>query len=406
MDVRKIREDFPILQTEVHGRPLIYLDNAATLQMPEPVLETVTAHYRTCNANVHRGVHSLSQKSTDHLEKARQNVAEFLSADPREIIFTAGTTDSLNQLSRMLAGRVLPGQQIIVSAMEHHSNLIPWQELARTKGAKLSILPMDEQGDLDLEALQTQLKTDTALVAVTWCSNVLGTVNPIGEIAMLCHEAGALCIVDGAQSMKLRPVDVKRLDCDFLAFSGHKLGALTGAGVLYGKRALLERLPPASFGGGMVGTVSYDFSTYGALPQRFEAGTPNYVGAISLGAAIDYLRGVGLPDIAVREERLTAQLAEQLSEIPVLHILGSPRRRSGAVSFYAEGIHPFDLGAMLDSLGIAVRTGHMCAQPLVESFGVDSVVRISPAFYNTEEEITGCAEAIKKVLPMLRRDRS
>lgn len=404
MDLRQIRRDFPILQTEQHGRPLVYLDNAATLQMPEPVLSAITEHYRTCNANVHRGVHSLSQKSTDRLEQARSRVTEFLGAEESEIVFTAGTTDSLNQLSRMLRERVRPGQQIIVSAMEHHSNLIPWQELAREKGAVLSILPLDDRGELDLYALEQLLKQDTALVAVAWCSNVLGTVNPIGEIAWLSHEAGALCVVDGAQGMKLGKTDVKKLDCDFLAFSGHKLGALTGTGVLYGKRALFHSLPPAAYGGGMVDQVTGRTATFGQAPQRFEAGTPNYVGAISLGTAMEYLGSIGLEEIARQEENLIGLLTERLSDFPGLHILGEPRRRSGAVSFYADGVHPFDLGVMLDSLGFAVRTGHMCAQPLVERFGIKHVVRVSPAFYNTEEEIDQFADAVGRILLILRRN--
>lgn len=404
MDMQKVREDFPILKTRQHGHPLIYLDNAATMQMPYPVQAKILEHYQNCNANVHRGVHSLSQRSTDAMEAARQTVAQFIGASADEVIFTAGTTDSINQLARMLAGRVKPGQQIVVSAMEHHSNLLPWQELARANGAKLSILTLEESGDLDLDALQKLLQADTALVAVTWCSNVLGTVNPIGEIAVLAHAAGALCVVDGAQGMKLGKTNVRLLDCDFLAFSGHKLGALTGIGVLYGKKAILDTLPPAGFGGGMIRDAGYSSSRYGTVPQRFEAGTPNYVGAISLGIAVEYLTDVGLGEIARREEHMTNRLADELSHISGLQVLGTPKKRSGAVSFYVPEVHAFDLGVMLDTLGIAVRTGHLCAQPLVEQFGVTNVLRVSPAFYNTEEELTRFIAALHRLLPLLRRN--
>lgn len=403
LDVMRVREDFPILETKQHGRPLVYLDNAATMQMPRPVLEAVEAHYRQYNANVHRGVHSLSQQSTDHLERARRLVANYIGAGEREIIFTSGTTDSLNQLARMLRERVRPGDQILVTAMEHHSNLLPWQELAKLSGAELHIIPLDDNGDLELGKLAERLKSKTALVAAAWVSNVTGAVNPVSEIARLAHEAGALFVVDGAQSMKLGVTDVKAMDCDFLAFSGHKLGALTGVGVLFGKHELLKTLSPTVYGGGMIESAAYDGCVWGSIPQRFEAGTPNYVGAISLGEAVAYLQELGLDDIAEQEEMLTARLTAALSDIEGMHVLAKPRQRSGAVSFYAENAHAFDLGVMLDTLGIAVRTGHMCAQPLVESFGVQSVVRASPAFYNTEAEIDALADGIRRVLPMLRR---
>ncbi len=401
-DIAQIRADFPILNTQQNGRPLIYLDNAATMQMPVPVQERILSHYQTQNANVHRGVHALSQASTAHMEKARHTVAQFIQANDDEIIFTSGTTDSLNQLSRMLESRVRPGQQILVSAMEHHSNLIPWQEMSRRVGAKLRIIPLDSRGDLDLDALRRLLRDSTALVSVAWVSNVLGTVNPIREIAALTHDAGALLVVDAAQGMKLGPTDVVSLDCDFMAFSGHKLGALTGIGVLYGKKTILETMSPVCFGGGMVGNVSYLSSTWGAVPQCFEAGTPNYVGAISLGAAIAYLSSLGIPEIARQEQQLTELLQKELLSVPEVEVLGSPQHRSGAVSFWVHGVHPFDLGVMLDALGIAVRTGHMCAQPLVEQYGVSSVVRISPAFYNTQKEIEVCIAALKRVIPMLK----
>ncbi len=402
LDVKQIREDFPILNTRQHGCPLIYLDNAATMQMPQPVLEQLVSHYHSQNGNVHRGVHSLSQKSTSATERARERIAAYIGAKAEEIIFTAGTTDSLNMLSQMLEPTIRPGQQIIVSAMEHHSNLIPWQELCQRTGAVLTILHMDRNCDLDLTQLGQLLERDTALVAVTWVSNVLGTVNPVGEITMMSHAAGAMTVLDGAQAMKLPEIDVTAVDCDFLAFSGHKLGALTGIGVLYGKNNILSQLPPVRFGGGMIRESQYSASSYGGVPQRFEAGTPNYVGAISLGCAMEYLQSVGRIELAQQEQILTVLLQKELATIPEVTVIGTPNRRCGVVSFVVPGIHPFDLGAMLDSQGIAVRTGHLCAQPLVNQLGYDSVIRVSPAFYNTEQEILGFISALKRTIPLLK----
>ena len=402
LDVKQIREDFPILNTRQHGCPLIYLDNAATMQMPQPVLEQLVSHYHSQNGNVHRGVHSLSQKSTSAMERARERIAAYIGAKAEEIIFTAGTTDSLNMLSQMLEPTIRPGQQIIVSAMEHHSNLIPWQELCQRTGAVLTILHMDRNCDLDLTQLGQLLERDTALVAVTWVSNVLGTVNPVGEITMMSHAAGAMTVLDGAQAMKLPEIDVTAVDCDFLAFSGHKLGALTGIGVLYGKNNILSQLPPVRFGGGMIRESQYSASSYGGVPQRFEAGTPNYVGAISLGCAMEYLQSVGRIELAQQEQILTDLLRKELAAIPEVTVIGTPNRPCGVMSFVVPGIHPFDLGAMLDSQGIAVRTGHLCAQPLVNQLGYDSVIRVSPAFYNTEQEILGFISALKRTIPLLK----
>lgn len=402
LDVKQIREDFPILNTRQHGCPLIYLDNAATMQMPQPVLEQLVSHYHSQNGNVHRGVHSLSQKSTSATERARERIAAYIGAKAEEIIFTAGTTDSLNMLSQMLEPTIRPGQQIIVSAMEHHSNLIPWQELCQRTGAVLTILHMDRNCDLDLTQLGQLLERDTALVAVTWVSNVLGTVNPVGEITMMSHAAGAMTVLDGAQAMKLPEIDVTAVDCDFLAFSGHKLGALTGIGVLYGKNNILSQLPPVRFGGGMIRESQYAASSYGGVPQRFEAGTPNYVGAISLGCAMEYLQSVGRIELAQQEQILTVLLRKELATIPEVTVIGTPNRPCGVVSFVVPGIHPFDLGAMLDSQGIAVRTGHLCAQPLVNQLGYDSVIRVSPAFYNTEQECLELISALKRTIPLLK----
>ena len=402
LDVKQIREDFPILNTRQHGCPLIYLDNAATMQMSQPVLEQLVSHYHSQNGNVHRGVHSLSQKSTSATERARERIAAYIGAKAEEIIFTAGTKDLLNMLSQMLEPTIRPGQQIIVSAMEHHSNLIPWQELCQRTGAVLTILHMDRNCDLDLTQLGQLLERDTALVAVTWVSNVLGTVNPVGEITMMSHAAGAMTVLDGAQAMKLPEIDVTAVDCDFLAFSGHKLGALTGIGVLYGKNNILSQLPPVRFGGGMIRESQYSASSYGGVPQRFEAGTPNYVGAISLGCAMEYLQSVGRIELAQQEQILTVLLRKELATIPEVTVIGTPNRRCGVVSFVVPGIHPFDLGAMLDSQGIAVRTGHLCAQPLVNQLGYDSVIRVSPAFYNTEQECLELISALKRTIPLLK----
>lgn len=402
LDVKQIREDFPILNTRQHDCPLIYLDNAATMQMPQPVLEQLVSHYHSQNGNVHRGVHSLSQKSTSAMERARERIAAYIGAKAEEIIFTAGTTDSLNMLSQMLEPTIRTGQQIIVSAMEHHSNLIPWQELCQRTGAVLTILHMDRKCDLDLTQLGQLLERDTALVAVTWVSNVLGTVNPVGEITMMSHAAGAMTVLDGAQAMKLPEIDVTAVDCDFLAFSGHKLGALTGIGVLYGKNNILSQLPPVRFGGGMIRESQYAASSYGGVPQRFEAGTPNFVGAISLGCAMEYLQSVGRIELAQQEQILTDLLRRELAAIPEVTVIGTPNRPCGVMSFVVPGIHPFDLGAMLDSQGIAVRTGHLCAQPLVNQLGYDSVIRVSPAFYNTEQECLELISALKRTIPLLK----
>lgn len=402
LDVKQVREDFPILNTRQHGCPLIYLDNAATMQMPQPVLEQLVSHYHSQNGNVHRGVHSLSQKSTSAMERARERIAAYIGAKAEEIIFTAGTTDSLNMLSQMLEPTIRTGQQIIVSAMEHHSNLIPWQELCQRTGAVLTILHMDRKCDLDLTQLGQLLERDTALVAVTWVSNVLGTVNPVGEITMMSHAAGAMTVLDGAQAMKLPEIDVTAVDCDFLAFSGHKLGALTGIGVLYGKNNILSQLPPVRFGGGMIRESQYAASSYGGVPQRFEAGTPNFVGAISLGCAMEYLQSVGRIELAQQEQILTDLLRRELAAIPEVTVIGTPNRPCGVMSFVVPGIHPFDLGAMLDSQGIAVRTGHLCAQPLVNQLGYDSVIRVSPAFYNTEQECLELISALKRTIPLLK----
>ena len=363
----------------------------------------ITEHYRQSNANVHRGVHFLSQRSTDMLEQARQTVADYIgAASPDEIIFTAGTTESLNQLARMLKNQIRPGQQILVSAMEHHSNLLPWQILCKETGTELNLIPLDENCDLDLDAFQELLQKPTTLVCVAWVSNVLGTVNPVDRVVKMAHNAGALVCVDGAQAMKQENINVQMFDCDFFAFSGHKLGALTGIGVLYGKRVVLRNLPLVNYGGGMIEKASYSGFTPGTIPQRLEAGTPNYVGAISLMAAMEYLSHLNREDIARQEQMLTELIEEQVGMISGVHLLGRPKQRLGAVSLWVDGIHAFDLGTLLDAQGIAVRTGHMCAQPLVEALGHPHVLRISPAFYNTVDEIKYLQKALIRAVSVIK----
>lgn len=402
----EIREDFPVLEQQVNGCPLVYLDNAATMQMPQPVLERIVQHYQADNANVHRGVHTLSQRSTRALEEARDTVKRFLNAESdREIIFTSGTTGSINLVARGLEPSVKPGDEFLVSEMEHHSNLIPWQELCSRAGAVLKIIPMDSRGELDLEAYDGLLSDRTRLVAVAWVSNTIGTVNPVKKMAEMAHRTGASILVDGAQGLRHGPVDVQDLDCDYFAFSGHKVGALTGCGVLYGKESALAALYPPSYGGGMVGKVTLEKADYSDLPGRLEAGTPNYVGAISIAAALDYLSGIGAEEIADREELLMEEIVAELREIPGVRILGDPKQRCGSVSMACEGIHPFDLGSLLDAQGVAVRTGNLCAQPALRHFGEEYVLRISPAFYNSGEDLQRLFEALKRSIEMLKMTR-
>lgn len=405
MNPQHIRDDYPILQQTVHGHPLVYLDNAATLQMAEPVLQDILTHYHSQNANVHRGVHTLSRRSTDAMESARKKVRNFLHAsDEREILFTSGTTDGINILARLLPEVVLSaGDEVIVSAMEHHSNLIPWQETCRRTGAVLRICPLTERGDLDMEAFAEMLSDRCRIVAVTWVSNVLGTVNPIAEIAALSHAAGACVVVDAAQAMRQGCVDVRSLDCDFLVFSGHKLGSLTGIGVLYIRADWLSRLSCPAFGGGMLQSADYQSAVYEAAPFRYEAGTPHYVGALSLACALDYLSTVGLREIEQWETSLLSHTEQLLRELPEVEILGSPAKRSGCISFRVNGAHSYDIGLMLDAQGIAVRTGYLCAQPLLDHIGAGQVIRVSPAFYNTEEELDIFQRALTDSIIRLKR---
>ena len=396
------REDFPLLSREVHGRPLVYLDNAATTQKPRAVLAAMDELYTTCNANVHRGIHTLSQEATALHEAARERVRSFLNArSTAEIVFTRGTTESLNLVASSFSQAFLrEGDEVIVTVMEHHSNIVPWQLARERWGFTLRVVPMDDEGRLDLEAYAALLNERTRLVCCCQVSNVLGTVNPVREMARMAHDAGAYFLVDGAQSVPHFPVDVQELDCDFLAFSAHKLYGPTGVGVLYGKEALLEQLPPYQGGGEMIARVTFEHTTFERLPFKFEAGTPDYVATHGLAAAIDYVEAVGLDRIAAHEEVLTRHAMARMAEIDQMQFYGTVPGKTSVVSFNVGQIHPMDLGTLLDRLGFAIRTGHHCAQPLMARCGVEGMARVSFALYNTEDEIDRFMEALQRVVRM------
>lgn len=396
------RPDFPLLSREVHGRPLVYLDNAATTQKPRAVLEAMDRLYTTCNANVHRGIHTLSQEATALHEAARERVRAFLNArSTAEIIFTRGTTESLNLVASSFAEAFLhEGDEVILTVMEHHSDIVPWQLARDHRGFTLRVVPMDDEGRLDLEAYAALLNERTRLVCCCHVSNVLGTVNPVREMARMAHDAGAYFLVDGAQSVPHFPVDVQELDCDFLAFSAHKLYGPTGVGVLYGKEELLERMPPYQGGGEMIARVTFEKTTFERLPFKFEAGTPDYVGTHGLAAAIDYVAGIGLDRIAAYEDQLTRHAMARMREIEGMRFFGTVEGKTSVVSFNVGQIHPMDLGTLLDHLGFAIRTGHHCAQPLMARCGVEGMARVSFALYNTVEEIDRFVEALQRVVRM------
>lgn len=396
------RPDFPLLSREVHGRPLVYLDNAATTQKPRAVLEAMDRLYTTCNANVHRGIHTLSQEATALHEAARERVRAFLNArSTAEIIFTRGTTESLNLVASSFAEAFLhEGDEVILTVMEHHSDIVPWQLARDRRGFTLRVVPIDDEGRLDLEAYAALLNERTRLVCCCHVSNVLGTVNPVREMARMAHEAGAYFLVDGAQSVPHFPVDVQELDCDFLAFSAHKLYGPTGVGVLYGKEELLERMPPYQGGGEMIARVTFEKTTFERLPFKFEAGTPDYVGTHGLAAAIDYVAGIGLDRIAAYEDQLTRHAMARMREIEGMRFFGTVEGKTSVVSFNVGQIHPMDLGTLLDHLGFAIRTGHHCAQPLMARCGVEGMARVSFALYNTVEEIDRFVEALQRVVRM------
>lgn len=402
-NVEKIREDFPILGRTVYNKPLIYLDNAATTQKPKCVIDAISDAYCNVNANVHRGIHFLSQQATEMLESARETVRSFISAEStEEIIFTRGTTESLNLLAASFAERFLQkDDEIIISAAEHHSNIVPWQMQAQKRGFVIRIAPITESGELDFEALQLLVNPKTKLISITHVSNVLGSVMPIKQIAEFAHKNGAYIAVDGAQSAPHIRVDVKELDVDFFAFSGHKVYGPTGIGVLYGKRELLEQLPPYQGGGEMIKKVTFEHTTYNELPYKFEAGTPDYVGSIALAKAIDYVQELGMENIAAYEDELCAYAVEKLRAIDGIRFIGEPKQRSGVVSFLVGNTHPSDIGTLLDKLGVAVRTGHHCAEPLMDRFGIPGTVRASFALYNTKAEIDAFIVALERVTKML-----
>ena len=402
LNIEEIRKDFPILSRTVYNRPLVYLDNAATTQKPRAVVEAMTEEYYSVNANVHRGVHYLSQQATELHEQARANVQNFINArSEAEIIFTRGTTESLNLVAFSFGEAFLKeGDEVLVSVMEHHSNIVPWQMLRDRKGIVLKVIPMTDEGEIDLEAYKNLFSPRTRLVSIAHVSNVLGTVNPVKEMTAIAHAHGAKVLVDGAQSVPHRRVDVQDIDCDFLTFSGHKIYGPTGIGVLYGREELLEKMPPYQGGGEMIARVSFEKTTYERLPFKFEAGTPDFVGSHALAVALDYVRGIGQDIIAAHEADLTRYAMEQMSLIPGMKIYGTAREKDAVISFNVGDIHPLDLGTLLDRLGIAIRTGHHCAQPLMARCGVESMARASFALYNTRAEVDALVAGIDRVRKM------
>ena len=403
MDVQKIRKDFPILNREVNGKPLVYFDNAATSQTPVQVIETIADYYKNYNANIHRGVHALSQEATDVYEAARRKIQKhFNAAQPHEIIFTSGTTHSINIVSNGYAQLLKEGDELIVSALEHHSNIVPWQMLCEKTGAVLKVIPMNEEGVLLMDEYDKLLSDRTKLVFVNHVSNALGTVNPIEEIITKAHAVGAEVLIDGAQASPHIRADVQALDVDYYVTSAHKLCGPTGIGMLYGKESALKRLPPSQGGGEMIAEVTFEKTTYADLPHKFEAGTPNIAGGIAFGAALDYINAIGMQQIAAYEEELLQYATDKLSKIPGLKIYGTAPKKTAVISFNVEGIHPYDIGSILDKLGIAVRTGHHCAQPIMDYYQIPGTVRASFSFYNTFEEIDRMVEALKKAITMLQ----
>ena len=403
IDVETIRQDFPILGREVNGYPLVYFDNAATAQTPKQVMDAIVDYYSNYNANIHRGVHALSQEATDKYEQARIKIQQHFNAEhAHEIIMTSGTTHGINLVANGFTSLLKSGDEILVSAMEHHSNIVPWQMLAEKTGAKLKVIPMNEKGELILDEYRKLISDRTKLVFVNHVSNALGTVNPIKEIIDIAHKAGAAVLIDGAQASPHIKADVQELDVDFYVVSAHKMCGPTGVGMLYGKQEWLEKLPPYQGGGEMIATVSFEKTTYAGLPHKFEAGTPNICGGIAFGAALDYMNSIGLEEIASYEDELLQYATSRLKEIDGMKIYGEAAQKTAVISFNVEGLHPYDIGTLLDKMGIAVRTGHHCAQPVMDFFKIPGTVRASFAFYNTKEEIDTFIEALKKALMMLQ----
>lgn len=399
LDIKKIRNDFPILQEKVYGKSLVYMDNGATSQKPKQVVEKIVECYYKFNSNIHRGVHYLSNKCTDLHEEARDIVRSFIGADSiKEIIFTAGTTESINLVAHSFGQAFISeGDEIIVSEMEHHSNIVPWQLLCQRTGAVLKVLPFNERGELLIDKLDTLITKRTKLLCLTHVSNALGTVNPIKEIVAIAHSKGVKVLIDAAQSIQHIKIDVKDIDCDFLVFSAHKLYAPTGVGVLYGKEDMLNQMPPWQGGGEMIENVSFEKTTYNELPFKFEAGTPNYIDNIALGEAIRYVEAIGMDNIAAYEHELLEYATERLSSIPGLRIYGRAKNKSSLISFLIDDLHPFDVGTLLDQMGIAVRTGTHCAETVMQHYNISGTIRASFAFYNTKEEIDLLYDGLMKV---------
>ncbi|MEE4260762.1 MAG: cysteine desulfurase [Bacteroidales bacterium] len=403
LDIDQIREDFPILKRTINGKPLVYLDNAATTQKPVQVINRMVSYYKNENSNVHRGVHHLSQLATEAYESARKYIANYINApDPKEIIFTRGTTESINLVANAFETFVNEGDEIVITSMEHHSNLVPWQQLCVRAGAGLIVISANENGELDIHQFKKVLNDRTRLVALTHISNVLGTINPVKEITRLAHEMGVPVLIDGAQAIAHIPVDVQDIDCEFYTFSGHKAYAPMGIGVLFGKSEWLEKLPPYQFGGEMIESVHFDATTFNELPYKFEAGTPNVAGALGLEAAIRYIDQYGVEHIRKYEDKLLAYATKALKQIQGVQIIGNAAEKTAVISFIVNGVHSYDLGTLLDKMGIAIRTGNHCAQPLIESYGLAGTLRMSLAMYNTKKEIDIFIDALKKVLGMLR----
>jgi cysteine desulfurase / selenocysteine lyase len=400
LDVERVRDEFPILRQSIRGKPLVYLDNAATTQKPRAVIDAIRRYYAMENANIHRGVHYLSELATREYEDARGKVQQFLNAaESSEIIFVRGTTEGVNLVAQSYGrAHLKAGDEVLITEMEHHSNIVPWQMICDEAGAKLRVVPITDAGELLLDEYEKRLTSRTKLVSVVHVSNVLGTINPVKEIIALAHQQGATVLVDGAQAVPHLQIDVRFLDCDFYVFSGHKLFGPTGVGILYGKRALLQAMPPYQGGGDMISSVTFEKTAYNVLPYKFEAGTPHIAGGVGLGAAIDYVNEVGLEAIAAYERALLSYATERLAVIKELKIIGTAKEKVGVVSFVLDGVHAHDIGTILDQEGIAIRTGHHCCMPLMRRFGVPATARASLAFYNTKDEIDCLARSIPEVL--------
>ncbi|KIA99114.1 cysteine sulfinate desulfinase [Flavobacterium sp. JRM] len=402
LDIHKIRAEFPILSQKVNGKPLVYFDNGATSQKPQVVIDAISKYYQEINANIHRGVHTLSQLATDAYEISRVKIQHHINAKLlHEVLFTSGTTHGINLVANGFASILKPGDEVLVSALEHHSNIVPWQMLCEKTGAILKVIPMTQSGELDITAYESLLSDKTKIVTVNHISNALGTINPIKHMIEKAHAVGAAVLIDGAQAVPHLKPDVQDLDCDFYAFSGHKMCGPTGTGILYGKESWLNKLPPYQGGGEMIKEVTFEKTTYADLPHKFEAGTPNIAGGIVLGTAVDYMNSVGFENIQQQENELLAHATKQLLEIEGLRIYGTGKEKASVISFNIDGIHPYDIGSIIDKLGIAVRTGHHCTQPIMNYFEIPGTVRASFSFYNTKEEIDLMVEAVKKAKTML-----